>query len=341
MRLINAKFDGKCAKCRGAIAQGDPIWYDAKGARGQKAWHLACGAASQDKPPTPADVSQRAPSARVAPRDGLIERHFESISEYMDLRPSSHNADFWRNYTGYGQSIKWFGIDGGIGVTLKTIRVGWEDGLRKVEESMRSITVPPSTGLRRRTVRGDHGDELDIHRVNNGQFDTAWTRRARRNAAFGHAQKTIFVPLSVNSVIDSSVLFWRGAAAVILADALVANGYSVEIVGMCASNSIDMGNRFDVSDTFIIKSHDMPLDRTELATAACLAGFYRIHGFKAWVSHDFKVRNSLGVASTQCPPRYKNHDTILGLSDVHSQAQAQQFIDKCVQSLTHEDQQAA
>lgn len=62
--------------------------------------------------------------------------------------------------------------------------------LKKREEKMlhlaglitRALKMPGSEANRRKLVRGTTGDELDIHQVNNGALDQAWTKRRKTKA---------------------------------------------------------------------------------------------------------------------------------------------------------------
>jgi hypothetical protein len=49
-RFIKSNYDAKCAACGGPIKKGDEIFYDPKGAKGQKAYHSACAPSAEEEP---------------------------------------------------------------------------------------------------------------------------------------------------------------------------------------------------------------------------------------------------------------------------------------------------
>lgn len=331
MKLMTALFPSRCRVCNSGIAKGETIWYDATGTKGKKALHQKC----RDSIP-----AARAPTQPSLPEyhNNHVERHFESASEYIALKPSEVNREFWDNYTGNRYkylSTDWLGINGGYAALICAINGGWSDGLRKVEENLRDVTAPPMAGLRRRVVRGDFGDEVDIHRINSGDTERAWTSRRRRMSAHGHAQKTLLIKLNASHSVTAEQMFWRGAAAIKLCDAITDAGYGVEIIALNCADKLN--GRSGLLDSFAIKSFDMPLDRLELATITCLAGFFRIFGFKAYTSMDYTINRSFGEPSDKYPTRFQSADAIKGLENIDSRETAQAFINKTIAALSHED----
>lgn len=354
MATIYAQFPSKCCVCGEAIAKGAQFNYAKGGDKGKKATCLIC----HSKTATPQAPAPQSPAATFLDKslttgNRLHIQRYDSISAMMAgvsviakiNQPLSEEISQRRTNQTQTNLIQWFGVPLDWSDVLKLIATGWTEGLQRVEDALTTIDVPAIKGIRRRKVRGDFGDELDIHSINRGEFDTAWSRRTRKNAPHGHAQKTILLQLGGLVDVSSERLFWRGAAAVKICDALVEAGYSVEIIGSFATNEVSTKGGDDILTTFIVKSHDMPLDRVELSTVATLAGFFRTYGFMAKLCHNMKIKTGLGLTDyTLMHEEHRNNpDVITGLYQINNQEQAQAFINNCIRNLGREDteQQAA
>lgn len=157
---------------------------------------------------------------------------------------------------------------------------GWPEGADKVLSAMSSMQVPPPINIKRRLVRDDHGDELDIHATYRGDFGTAWTSRRRRPT---RSSTIVRVVAQCNLLAHTSFseLFWRGGAVLKLADALSEAGYNVEVVGAIASQDV-RGWVGDWLVTFPLKESRNPMDSAQLAGVMCNAGFHRLIGFRLY-----------------------------------------------------------
>ena len=131
---------------------------------------------------------------------------------------------------------------------------------------------------RRLANRREDGDELDagawIRRETDG-----WNRMER--TAFNRKVIRIAVLQSIHSGSTADHLYYRGAAAVALADALEAAGHSVEIASVLCQKGLDRNqasDHFTVLET-TVKHADQPMDVDSLALICAEIGFFRTIGF--------------------------------------------------------------
>ena len=225
------------------------------------------------------------------------------------------------------------------GEAAERVTRGWPEGAAKVLANLRDLDVPIPMSVRRRLTRTDQGDELDIHAVNRGDLDHAWTARRRRRA---HGRLTVRLIVQTNLLAEMSAaeLFWRGAAAVKASDLLTAAGYAVEIVGALASEEVG-GVEGDFIVTFSLKSAAAPLDVEALAGVICNAGFHRLFGFRAYFALAPKPHLKTGRAISDTTGRIiraaaldvDGTRTFTVPYGVTSQAAAQRWITETIASL--------
>lgn len=228
-----------------------------------------------------------------------FQKHFGSLHAMITVPFRRHaNKSAWEDYLrryreNAASSDRWLGCS--VGEAEKRVAHGWADGAKQVVSRLGDIEVPMPVSVKRRLVRGEQGDELDIHSVYRGDLGHAWSARRRKH---------IRNPLSVRIVVQCNLLsetrfyelFWRGAAAVKLADLLTAAGYNVEILGTVASSTVQ-GYPSDFLLTFPLKEANAPLDVEMLAGVVCNAGFHRVFGFRAYGALT-DLRHSPGDASS-------------------------------------------
>lgn len=137
--------------------------------------------------------------------------------------------------------------------------------ISRIEKAASNIKLPPKMDTRRRRVRGDQGDELDIHAVLRGQSATAWSRMGKREVT-----SPPMVSIVINSIIqadnEKTVISYRGAVGIVLCQLLERFGYRVRLVvargGVTASRTKE---KFSCRTT--IKDYGKPLDRETVACA--------------------------------------------------------------------------
>jgi hypothetical protein len=137
----------------------------------------------------------------------------------------------------------------------------------RIEKAAASIKLPPQMDTRRRRVRGDQGDNLDIHSVYRGQLDRAWERMGKRQVT-----APPMVSIVINSIIqadqDRTVISYRGAVGIVLCQLLERFGYRVRLVvarGGDAMTTSGSDDKFSCRAT--VKDYGKPLDRETVACA--------------------------------------------------------------------------
>jgi hypothetical protein len=200
---------------------------------------------------------------------------------------------------GLGNGAHWAGADNTADAVVK-LTSPYADGaaiISRIEKAAGSIKLPPQMDTRRRRVRGDQGDSLDIHAVYRGQLDRAWERMGKRQVT-----APPMVSIVINSIIsadnDKTVISYRGAVGVVLCQLLERFGYRVRLVvargGVTFSDSKE---KFSCRTT--IKDYGKPLDRETVACATHPA-MQRVMGIRwSWAQMEGKgslVGNSVGEA---------------------------------------------
>lgn len=137
----------------------------------------------------------------------------------------------------------------------------FEAGVQRLERLRALIDVPAPASIKRKVRRGDHGDELDMSRVWQGDLDNAWTR-AKRERSLAASRVLIGVFIGAYSGVEAETIAWRGVAGLALADALEQSGYTVYVRAIrrakfCLRSGARAG-RHDVDIT--IKPEGVPLD---------------------------------------------------------------------------------
>jgi hypothetical protein len=236
----------------------------------------------------------------------------------------------------------WFGMPS-LSALRYAVEHSWPEGLQKIEENMREVHVPAVGCIKRRRVRRDFGDHVDIHRVYAGDLNRAWLATERRiQHGLGRDHVTILVANCGSASRSLSQMFWRGAAASALARMFESSGRRVQIVGfMYSKGTYRKAPRGYNAVSFVLKEYDAPLDLNRVAATTALAGFLRIWGFRAELSLPDEVCSTFGqeanvkagyVKDAKKLPeklrRFCGSEGTIVIDGVWSQKQAQSLLDK-------------
>jgi hypothetical protein len=174
------------------------------------------------------------------------------------------------------ESRKWFGADSQKEYEDR-LKFGWGEGVDKLREIATKEIQP--TSLRKKRVRADQGDELDIHAVYRGDLSKAWSKTKRQHKLGGMRSIALVCNLSCNAGEDAKNLFYRGASVLKLAEALSEAGYSVAIYGATASSDVG-STHFKMVQVVEIKAEDHALDTSTLASLIAMPAYKRVklHG---------------------------------------------------------------
>lgn len=258
-------------------------------------------------------------------RQAAADAQYETMADFLDalsLPPVCTNKKtakefvdgFMNGLGGYGRSWNGFGFTDGREV-VKAVREGWPEGLRKVQTLETEIDLGGLVPRDRRRclIRTDSGDHLDMQAVYSGRFAEAWTR-ARRRYGVGPEHVTLIINMSINRSTKADIIFYRGAAAMLVAKAIENLGYQVRVViGMGTSSpSSDEEN---VSCRITVKGFGAPLSDLVIASSL-IPGVFRSLGL-AWHSNHCRGNLYGNLGHATCA-RVDKHNEVLVSHEVHN-----------------------
>jgi hypothetical protein len=319
-RVIQSYFPGRCVACGKPYGKGERISYDKAAPRGKRGAHVECA----QQQPTESPKPQQQPGADYFDpnhREGEFRwrAHFDSLEEYAKLKPHPVNEKTLANALASNSGERWFGVRDEKEVR-RVVAQGWPDGVARTLEALESLPVSRAMSIRRRRTRSDFGDHVDMQEVWRGNLSRAWETTARRQIA-STAVRTLYVDICDNATTSAAQLFWRGAAALVVSDALSEAGYAVEIVAGMAATGCCTDERGAVWHTVTVKPAHAPLDLNALAATLCLSGYFRVFGFTGTANIPYEISCSFGQAVHPSLP-----GAIGGLSEVGDQRKAQEWI---------------
>ena len=228
--------------------------------------------------------------------DNLFEPGtFATSSKNIDQK----NRELYPTQYNYDQE-HWLGASS-IEEVNQRLKLGWSTGVDKLQELAIKEINPQS--LKRRKIRADQGDELDIHAVYRGDLSRAWTKTKKMNVnGVRNKNVTLFCNLTCMGKTHSSELFFRGASILKITEALTEVGYNVSIYGFDSNVNcgVDSSYRksFDIVQFVEIKSLDSPLDLSNLASLVCMPAYKRMYFHTGIVEEsdrrNLKIRSGLG-----------------------------------------------
>lgn len=239
---------------------------------------------------------------------GLEERYtdyecqFDSLAAFAQLQASPRNKamhdDQMRGCDHQRFGPVWLGPARTATAARELFRKGWPEGVERLRQ-MRANSLSTAQSVKRVRCRSDQGDELDIHRIWSGRFDTAWS--ATKVGKRTHTRHVhILATTQAACAIDQEQVYWRGAAATRLADVLEDAGYSVAITGLTVAGATNVD--YDkVTFAYPVKGYDQPLSLANIAVALCCVAWHRVLGFTAFASIPGQTHSYYGM----------NHDHVI------------------------------
>lgn len=257
------------------------------------------------------------------------EIYFNSLKDLENLQVPEINKKSISLTVDRKRSKDWFGPSNegfnSAGSVYKAVQKGWYEGVKKAENLVKDIKAPQVQSIRRRRVRGDKGDSLDIHAVNSGKLDKAWIRRQKRKTSAPPVLK-MALNIAANCETSAKTLYWRGAASVMLTRLLEKAGYMIDISAYCASVSTYADGQYKNSAAcFQLKKSGDSLLVNNLMACLGLSGFFRSYGFKALASCNQPMAFNYGSTSPTKPSKL-NDFHIDGLEVVKGKETAQTWI---------------
>ena len=270
----------------------------------------------------------------------MTEVFFNSIYEIENTEiPNQSNAvnqrESERNTSGHSvrgariSAEEWWGVSGNYPAVKNLVSTGWHDGVEKANKALNALAVPRIKTVRRRKVRSDFGDHIDMQAVYGGSLDKAW-ESTRREAGVMQQGNTVTIAVNLSAAwnVTADRMFWKGAVVTILCDELQKSGRNIRIVGYSPQSGV-YRNGGSKCVLITLKNYQDPLNINVLATTTALSGFFRSYIFKAIRLDENRVRSSLGIPMNDYKPNMlKEESNVVYIEDVWSQCSAQQLINK-------------
>lgn len=213
---------------------------------------------------------------------------------------------------------------------------GWREGLVKMEDAIGRLELSRAMDIRRKKKWGASGSAINIHKVYAGKCHKAWMKM-KRQVMIRIRKVTMYVDICANCGKTAEVMFWKGAAATILADALELAGYSVRIIGyMRSTGSFREGYR-EIEQYVTLKEYGATIDKTVLATGTGLAGFFRKYFFQGMGLCPERLTCSLGSHGYIHNFEKEFDELVVKLDDIWSLTDAKRAVDRVINQLQEEN----
>jgi hypothetical protein len=203
--------------------------------------------------------------------------------------------------------------------------------LRKLSADVSRLLPPLGFGRRKAFRRYDDGDEIDVGRYVEGdpKFWIDFNRSGRKPSPY----VTIVGQWGANCMTSENEMFWQGAAAVVLTDALENAGFRVQLVaanlnaisndGVCLNSLVSVVN---------LKMFDEPLRLGPVAFAMCHCGFFRTIGFGMFGQANAHLQPGLGSMRDLTISDLRRAMPGLGSVVLLGKAQTQEGCEVCVKT---------
>ena len=218
--------------------------------------------------------ARRTPSWCVVRNNDTIAAHVANARKGVGRAGKEHVGGLLRGEGTRGLGREFDNLDEAVNAAAQP----WPEGIAQIEKLERlldkSVVERPRDIRRRRRWSETDGESVDIDRLRSG---TPYWEEMKRNSVPQPAPITLLVECSGAWNKNPEALFWRGAAAIILADRLESAGWRVE-VKVAWPSTRGFADGCDYLPITTVKAADSPLDKASLATAVS-AWFYRIFTF--------------------------------------------------------------
>ena len=224
---------------------------------------------------------------------GKIRETFYTAEDFLEFCTKTPRTQDFRD--GYVRP-EWYGLENEMEgdtcefrVMTRLMREGWENGVNLMSEVESQIELPQARSLKRRRIRSDQGDDVDMQRIYSGNLDTAWSKMKRQFCRGPMRLRIVIDAISIGGV-DADDMKWQGVAAMKLTDVLTAAGYSVQVESAFHGKGGRSAQEGDGERDLrvIVKNYSSPLELHTLATTTALPGFFRCLGH-TWAGGSMSV----------------------------------------------------
>lgn len=223
----------------------------------------------------------------------------ESPLEAMTDEIHENNKYVWASHARRNVSPSWANIPGTTQSVIDRIMAADPVFYKQVQEKMSELKVqlcrPDSSHYkhkvrRRKRIKSDFGNEVDIHAVRQGKMDRAWTN-TKKVEREGNDTKLVHLVLNtiLSGGLDARNVNYRTALMMLVHDDLVRLGKSVAVSLAWKTNctfTIDNNNIVNVmyvpiksSSTYLSPEHFAAYSS---AAFARLVMMYRMHSMTQW-----------------------------------------------------------
>lgn len=236
------------------------------------------------------------------------------------------------------QSMSWLGLEGGAPAFFEKLAKGWPELREKLERRLADVQLevprfPTTTETRRRKrVRSEHGDTLNMTRVWNGDLEHAWERPVRQLRVAPNTKcVTLLFEIGANGTITNEQAMWRAALCMLLVRALAQAGRTFEIWVQSSSTGTfrqEAGYRGTPPNAlwtaFCVKKASEPLVTDRLCTMVSV-GMLRTCGFFAYDCTPYKLGYGYGMPANRGMPhtlreRQQRGETVIRIGECYSKA---------------------
>lgn len=170
--------------------------------------------------------------------------------------------------------------------TERLLKEGWAEGREKGRKALEDLKMARLPSLRKKVFWGEQGSQIDMRKVYQGQLNRAWKQLRpvdtdslkRRGQAV-----TILVNIGANCGTDADDMFWAGATASWMVEALEESGRTVRVVCYGKSvNNLTSGTCKDTAWAIVLKEYGEEVDYNNLWFTTANAGFFRRYVFELY-----------------------------------------------------------
>jgi hypothetical protein len=193
---------------------------------------------------------------------------------------------------------KYWGHIDSVDALHDALRYGWAEGTVKIQDLADKIRdqIPHPYGSRRKMRWSDQGDSIDMAKVYSGGLDRAW-RSSPRQRERAPRVLSLDVDVGQNCMIGADDLFWSGAAAVALTDALEEAGYRVELFASSTSYFKADKHHMGIVRLRAKRAHER-LNPALTAALVALPATFRWYHLHAWTKHPHYLGFGFGKSGT-------------------------------------------
>jgi hypothetical protein len=348
-KLYNKFANARCSETGKRIQKGEPMWYVRAAPHGKRCRSMESGPhpyedrrqwAEEERDRENNERSKRfadIESADAGPDADAAHRFDSAPTDRPTMERDALGAQYSRrSYSSLGALIAHVAsgdcVDPSNRTHSRQLLSGDSDwaGYTDVARLERCYRDPPREGLgeiarirdtiagkvegpyghvRRRLHRQDCGDELDPWRALGGEPD-CWSRMGSRRVSRPIVRVAVNTVLSARS--DRSVMFYRGAAAAAIADALNAEGFPTEVYAVCFSSLSAADNSFSSFVEVLLQRPDTPQDLAALAYGLADIGVTRAGYYSAFCQNaPGLLCGSLGSPRRMPPDEAARFDVVL------------------------------